>query len=61
MSYKNASCQSNNENKNFEILQDNVKLLQEELAARNDLIKSLMETQTAILEFELSLRKIGKM
>ena len=61
MSYKNASCQSNNENKNFEILQDNVKFLQEELAARNDLIKSLMETQTAILEFELSLRKIGKM
>ena len=61
MSYKNASCQSNNEYKNFEILQDNVKFLQKELAARNDLIKSLMETQTAILEFELSVWKIGKM
>ena len=54
---KNASCQSNNENKNFETLQDNVKFLQKELAGKNDLIKSLMETQTAILEFVSSVRK----
>ena len=30
---KNASCQSNNEHKSFETLQDNVKFLQKELAA----------------------------
>ena len=54
---KNASCQSNNENKNFETLQDNVKFLQKELAGKNDLIKSLMETQTAILEFVSNVRK----
>ena len=38
-------------------LQDNVKFLQKELAGKNDLIKSLMETQTAILEFVSSVRK----
>ena len=54
---KNASCQSNNENKKFETLQDNVKFLQKKLAAKNDLIKSLMETQTAILEFVSSVRR----
>ena len=43
------TLQSNNENKNFETLQDNVKFLQKEL--KNDLIRSLVETQTAILEF----------
>ena len=48
---KSASCQSNNENKTFETLQDNVKFLQKEFAAKNDLIRSLIETQTAILEF----------
>ena len=31
--------------------------MQKELAANNDLIKSLMETQTAILEFVSSVRK----
>ena len=54
---KNASCKSNNENKKFETLQENVKYLQNELAAKNDPIKSLMETQTAILEFVSSVRK----
>ena len=54
---QNASCQSNNENKNFETLQDNVKFLQKELAAKHDLMKSLIETQTAILEFVSSVRK----
>ena len=44
---KNSSCQSNSENKSFETLQDSVKFLQKELAAKNDLIKRLMETQTA--------------
>ena len=43
---KNASCQSNNENKHFENLQDDVNFLQKELAAKNDLTKKLMETQT---------------
>ena len=57
MSYKNASCQSNNENKKFETLQDNVNFLQKELAATNDLIKSLMETQTGILKFVSSVWK----
>ena len=38
-------------------LQDNVKFLQKELAGKNDLIKSLMETQTAILEFVSNVRK----
>ena len=40
---KNASCQSNNENKDFETS----RFLQQELVAKYNLIKSLMETQTA--------------
>ena len=51
---KNASYQSNNENKNFETLQDK---LAAKNPVKNDLIKSLMETQTAILEFVSSVRK----
>ena len=43
------TLQSNNENKNFKTLQDNVKFLQKEL--KNDLIRKLVETQTAILKF----------
>ena len=31
---ENTSCQPNNEKKNFETLQDSVKFLQEELAAK---------------------------
>ena len=46
---ENTSCQPNNEKKNFETLQDSVKFLQEELAAKNDVMKHLMETQTPIL------------
>ena len=46
---KNTSCQSNNENKNSETLWDYVIFFQKELALKNDLIKSLLETQTAIL------------
>ena len=48
---KNTSCQSNNKNKNFETLQDNVKFLQKGLAAKNDLIKSLMETKLLYSNF----------
>ena len=44
-------------NKTFETLQDNVNILLEGLAAKNDLIKSLMETQSAKLEFLSSVRK----
>ena len=54
---KNATYQSNNQNKNVETLQDNAKFLKKELAAKSDLIKGLMETQTSILEFVLSVRK----
>ena len=38
-------------NKNFDTPQDNVKFLQKGLAVKNYLLKSLMETKTAILEF----------
>ena len=48
---ENTSCQSNNENKIFYILHENVKFLQKELLAKNNLIKSLVETKTAILKF----------
>ena len=46
-------------NKTFETLQDNVNILLEGLAAENDLTKSLMETQSAILKFVSSVQKIG--
>ena len=38
------------ESSNIEILQENIRFLQKELLAKNDLIKSLMETQTVALE-----------
>ena len=34
----------------IEILKENIHFLQKELSAKNDLIKSLMETQTVVLE-----------
>ena len=37
------------ESSNIEILQENICFLQKELLAKNDLIKSLMETQTVVL------------
>ena len=40
----------NFETKPYEILQDNIKFLQNELLSKNEIIKTLMETQTAILE-----------
>ena len=46
-------------NKTFETLQDNVKILLEGFATKNDLAKRLMETQSAILEFVSSVRKTG--
>ena len=45
-------------NKSFETLQDNVKILMEGFATKNDLAKSLMEIQSAILEFGSSVQKI---
>ena len=45
-------------NKTFETLQDNVKILMEGFATKNDLAKSLMEIQSAILEFGSSVQKI---
>ena len=38
------------ESSSIEILQQNIRFLQKELLAKNDLIKSLMETQTVALE-----------
>ena len=41
---------SNFETKPYEILQDNIKFLQNELRCKDQIIKTLMETQTAVLE-----------
>ena len=38
------------ESNSIEILKENIRFLQKELLAKNDLIKSLMETQTVVLE-----------
>ena len=46
-------------NKTFETLQNNVKIFMEGFATKNDLAKSLMEIQSAILEFVSSVQKIG--
>ena len=47
---------SNFETKSYEILQDNIEFLQNELRSEDKVIKILMETQTAVLE-NLSLSK----
>ena len=41
----------------IEILQENIRFLQKELLAKNDLIKSLMETQTVALEAITNLKE----
>ena len=41
---------SNSETKPYEILQDNIEFLQNELRSKDEIIKTLMETQTAVLE-----------
>ena len=41
---------SNFETKPYEILQDNIEFLQSELRSKDEIIKTLMETQTAVLE-----------
>ena len=41
---------SNFETKPYEILQDNIEFLQNELRSKDEIIKTLMETQTAALE-----------
>lgn len=41
----------------MEILQNNVKCLQKELAAKNNLTKRFMEVQTDVLKFVLSFQK----
>ena len=46
----------NFETKSYEILQDNIEFLQNELRSEDKVIKTLMETQTAVLE-NLSLSK----
>ena len=38
------------ETKPYEILQDNIEFLQNELRSKDEIIKTLMETQTAVLE-----------
>ena len=45
------------ESNNIEILQENIRFLQKELLAKNNLIKSLMETQTVALEAITSLKE----
>ena len=45
------------ESNNTEILQENIRFLQNELLAKNDLIKSLMETQTVALEAITNLKE----
>ena len=45
------------ENHNIEILQEKIRFLQKELLAKNDLIKSLMETQTVALEAITNLKE----
>ena len=45
------------ENNSIEILQENIRFLQKELLAKNDLIKSLMETQTVVLEAITNLKE----
>ena len=47
---------SNFETKSYKILQDNIEFLQNELRSENKVIKTLMQTQTAVLE-NLSLSK----
>ena len=42
--------------KNIEVLQDNIKFLQMELKTKNEIIKNLLDTQSAIVE-SLSLAK----
>ena len=45
------------ENNKMEILQENIRFLQRELLAKNDLIKSLMETQTIALDAITNLKE----
>ena len=45
------------ESNKIEILQENIRLLQKELLAKNDLIKSLMEIQTVALETITNLKE----
>ena len=48
---------SNFETKPYEILQDNIEFLQNELRSKDEIIQTLMETQTAVLE-NLPLNKL---
>ena len=41
---------SNFETKPYEIIQDNIEFLQKELGSKDEIIKTLMETQTVVLE-----------
>ena len=45
------------ESSSIEILQENIRFLQKELLAKNELIKSLMETQTVALEAITNLKQ----
>ena len=49
-SWKHLIRLSNFETKPCEILQDNIEFLQNELRSKDEIIKTLMETQTAVLE-----------
>ena len=45
------------ESSSIEILEENIRFLQKELLAKNNLIKSLMETQTVALEAITNLKE----
>ena len=45
------------ENKNIDALHKNIAFLQNELTEKNKIIKSLMETQTAVLDVMTNLRQ----
>ena len=48
------------ESNSIETLKENIRFLQKELLAKNDLIKSLMETQTVALESISNLKEKPK-
>ena len=45
------------ESSNIEILQENIRFLQKELLTKNDLVKSLMQTQTVALQAITNLKE----
>ena len=57
-SFKETTKIEKRESSSIEILQENIRFLQKELLAKNDLIKPLMETQSADFEAITNLNPI---